>query len=37
LEVHWPSGKTEHFSVATINSFVTLREGGGVPDVPAGK
>jgi hypothetical protein len=29
IEVHWPSGKVEHFSVPGVDRIVTLTEGGG--------
>jgi len=29
IEVHWPSGKVEHFSVPAVDRIVTLTEGSG--------
>ena len=29
IEVHWPSGKVEHFTVPGVDRIVTLTEGGG--------
>jgi hypothetical protein len=29
LEVHWPSGRSEHFPVAGVNTYLTLHEGEG--------
>jgi len=29
IEVHWPSGKVEHFTVPGVDRIVTLREGSG--------
>ena len=29
IEVHWPSGKVEHFNVPGVDRIVTLTEGGG--------
>ena len=29
IEVHWPSGKTEKFTVPTVDQIVTLTEGTG--------
>jgi hypothetical protein len=31
VEVRWPSGKLEHFSVSRINAFQVLKEGSGTP------
>jgi hypothetical protein len=28
IEVHWPSGKVEHFNVPGVDRIVTLTEGG---------
>jgi hypothetical protein len=28
IEVHWPSGKVEHFSVPGVDRIVTIKEGG---------
>ena len=29
IEVHWPSGKVEHFSVPGVDRIVTITEGTG--------
>jgi hypothetical protein len=29
IEIHWPSGKVEHFSVTGVDRIVTLTEGTG--------
>jgi len=29
IEIHWPSGKVEHFSVPKVDQIVTLKEGSG--------
>jgi hypothetical protein len=29
IEVHWPSGKVEHFTIPEVDRIVTLTEGGG--------
>jgi len=34
VEVRWPNDVTEKFSVSSINSFQTLKEGAGVPILP---
>jgi hypothetical protein len=31
IEVHWPSGKVEHFTAPGVNRIVTLTEGTGKP------
>jgi len=30
IEVHWPSGKVEKFTVPGVDRIVTLTEGGGM-------
>ena len=35
VEVHWPSGSWEQFSVPAVDRFVTLTEGKGQPFTPA--
>ena len=35
LEVHWPSGRVENFSVPSIDRFQTLTEGKGIPQTKA--
>ena len=34
VEVHWPSGSTEPFTIPTIDRFYTIEEGKGVSDYP---
>ncbi|MFP5206666.1 MAG: CRTAC1 family protein [Acidobacteriota bacterium] len=34
IEVHWPSGNVEHFTVPGVDRIVTLREGTGTPGAP---
>ena len=34
VEVHWPGGKTEHFSVPGTDRIVTLTEGSGSSAAP---
>jgi hypothetical protein len=29
IEVHWPSGKVEHFSASAVDRIVTITEGEG--------
>jgi hypothetical protein len=29
IEVHWPSGKVEHFTVPGVDRIVTISEGSG--------
>jgi hypothetical protein len=29
IEIHWPSGKVEHFSVPAVDKIVTMTEGQG--------
>ena len=29
IEIHWPSGKVEHFTVAKVDQIITLTEGAG--------
>ena len=35
IEVHWPSGKVEHFSVPGVDRIVTITEGTGSGSAPA--
>jgi enediyne biosynthesis protein E4 len=34
IEVHWPSGKIEHFAVPAVDRIVPITEGAGKPPLP---
>ena len=34
IEVHWPSGKVEHFTVAGVDRILTVAEGSGSSGMP---